>query len=86
MQWPTALQDPRFAALRGEIEAPYRRTPGKMSYPTREEYLAMLQPVGQMRSLLGQMTGDLTAREYLDAEKFLNLVSQQAQERAKAKP
>jgi hypothetical protein len=85
MQWPVALQDPRFAGLRAEIEAPYRRTPGKMSYPTREEYLAMLQPIEQMRALLGQMTGELTAREYLDAEKFLNLVAQQAQERAKPK-
>ena len=86
MQWPTALQDPRFAALRGQIEAPYRRTPGKLSYPTAAEYLAMLQPIEQMRSLLGQMTGDLTAREYLDAEKFLNLIAQQAQKRAKQKP
>jgi hypothetical protein len=85
MQWPLALQDARCAALRSAIEAPYRRTPGKMSYPTRDEYLAMLQPIKQMRGLLGQMTGELTAREYLDAEKFLNLVAQQAQERAKAK-
>ncbi len=85
MQWPTALQDPRFAGLRGEVEAPYRRTPGKISYPTREEYLAMLPPIEQIRSLLGQMTSELTAREYLDAEKFLNLIAQQAQERAKQK-
>ena len=72
MQWPTALQDARFAALRSEIEAPYRRTPGKISYPTPEDYLAMLQPIQQMRGILGQMTSELTAREYLDAEKFLS--------------
>ena len=30
--------DPRFAAAR-QIEAPYRRTPGKLSYPTAAEYL-----------------------------------------------
>ncbi len=86
MQWPTALQDSRFAALRGEVEAPYRRTPGKISYPTAAEYLAMLRPVEQMRALLGQMTADISARDYLDADKFLNLISQQAQERAKPKP
>lgn len=85
MQWPTALQDSRFAALRNEVESPYRRTPGKLSYPTAAEYQAMLGPIEQMRSLLGQMTGDISARDYLDAEKFLNLISQQAQQRAKPK-
>jgi hypothetical protein len=86
MQWPTALQDSRFAALRGEIEAPYRRTPGKISYPTPAEYLAMLGPIEKMRGLLGQMTADISARDYLDADKFLNLVRQQAQDRGKPKP
>jgi len=85
MQWPTALQDPRFAALRAQIEAPYRRTPGKMSYPTAPEYLAMLPPIEQMRSVLGQMTAELSARDYLDAEKFLDLIARQAQEQAKKK-
>jgi hypothetical protein len=86
MQWPTALQDSRFAALRAEVEAPYRRTPGKMSYPTPAEYLAMLGPIGKMRDLLGQMTAEISARDYLDADKFLNLVRQQAQDRGKQKP
>ena len=85
MQWPAALQDPRFAPLRAQIEAPYRRTPGKMSYPTAPEYLAMLQPITQMRGVLGQMTAELTARDYLDAEKFLDLIARQAQEQAKKK-
>ncbi len=85
MQWPAVLQDARFAALRSAIEAPYRRTPGKLSYPTREQYLAMLPTIEQMRSLLDQMTADMTAREYLDAQKFLELIARQAQEQAKKK-
>ncbi len=56
-----------------------------MSYPTAPEYLAMLQPITQMRGVLGQMTAELTARDYLDAEKFLDLIARQAQEQAKKK-
>ena len=35
IKWPTVLQEQCFASERTQIEAPYRRTPPKLSVPTR---------------------------------------------------
>ena len=42
----------------------------------------MLQPIQQMKTLLGDMTSEVTAREYLDAQKFLDLIASQASQRS----
>ena len=38
IKWPTLLQEPCFAAERTQIEAPYRRTPPRLSMPAKADY------------------------------------------------
>jgi hypothetical protein len=52
IQWPTLLQEPCFAAARAKIEAPYRRTPPKLSAPNEEDYQQMAAAVDDMRAIL----------------------------------
>jgi hypothetical protein len=80
--WLPVLCDPRFAAQRAIVEAPYRRQP--KSNPTVADYQSMIVAAGQMKAILGQMTAEISAQEYLGAEKFLDQLATEASARIAA--
>ncbi|MDY0170296.1 MAG: hypothetical protein RBS80_27375 [Thermoguttaceae bacterium] len=83
--WPPVLCDPRFAEQRALVEAPYRRSPAGQAAPTVEDYENMILAVEQMTLTLGQMTTEISAQQYLYAEKFLSQLADEARGRIKAR-
>jgi len=79
--WLPVLCDPRFAAERAIVEAPYRHADGKPTEPTEADYQRMIEAAGQMKTILDQMAGEISAREYLDAGKFLDQLAAEARGR-----
>ena len=79
--WLPVLCDPRFAAQRAIVEAPYRRQP--KSNPTVADYQNMIAAAGQMKAILGQMTAEISAQEYLNAEKFVDQLTTESEGRIK---
>lgn len=79
IKWLPVLCDPRFADQRAAVEAPYRRVP-KQS-PTVADYEKMIDAAQQMKVTLGQMTAEISAQEYLNAEKFLDQLAAEARGR-----
>jgi hypothetical protein len=79
IRWPAVLREEPFAAGRALVEAPYRRKP--MTNPTATDYENMLKAVGEMKAALKQMTAQISAQEYLDADAFLNQLAGEAQKR-----
>jgi hypothetical protein len=85
IHWLPVLCEPCFAAQRARIEAPYRHTP-KQS-PTTADYENMIDAAQQMKVQLGRITADISAQDYLQAEKFLDQLAAEARgriEKAKA--
>jgi hypothetical protein len=78
IHWPAVLRQPQFAERRARIEAPYRRGAKTTSVPTTEDYRVMIEAVGQMKTILKGMADDISAREYLDAEAFLDRLAAEA--------
>ena len=69
------------------IEAPYRRNPTGLSIPTADDYKNMIETTGRMKETLKQMTAEISAQEYLDAEAFLDQLATEARQRLeKAQP
>lgn len=83
IKWLPVLCEPRFDADRAKIEAPYRRTP-KASL-TAADYQSMIEVAGQMKATLGQMTAEISAQDYLTAEKFLDQLIAEARGRIEKK-
>ncbi|MEN6407404.1 MAG: hypothetical protein ABFC77_13155 [Thermoguttaceae bacterium] len=81
--WPAVLCDPRFAQQRAAIEAPYRGKSGLSASPTKAQYQTMIDTATDMKATLGHMTNEISAREYLDTEKFLDQLSTEAEQRIK---
>ncbi|MCE5303528.1 MAG: hypothetical protein LLF97_10520 [Planctomycetaceae bacterium] len=81
--WPPVLCDPRFAQERAEIEAPYRGKQGLSAHPTKAQYETMIATASDMKVTLGHLTNEISAREYLDTEKFLDQLSDEARQRIK---
>lgn len=87
IQWLPVLRNPRFAQERAMIEAPYRRNPTGLSIPTADDYKNMIETTGRMKETLKQMTAEISAQEYLDAEAFLDQLATEARQRLeKAQP
>jgi hypothetical protein len=85
IQWPTVLQEGCFASQRTRIEAPYRRTPPKLSVPTPADYQKMAGAVEDMKAVLEwRLTKSLDTGEYNTAKAFLNQLGQQVTARAQA--
>jgi hypothetical protein len=80
--WLPVLQDPRFSAERAAIESPYRRASSGLSTPTPADYRNMLKSIDRMKAILRQITGELSARDYLQADAFLDKMAQEARERS----
>jgi hypothetical protein len=81
IRWPKTLCDARFAEDRAVIEAPYRRTENPPTNPTAAEYRNMLKATEQMKADLLQMTGKITAKQYLDSHQFLTQLAGELQGR-----
>jgi hypothetical protein len=81
IKWLPVLCEPQFAAERAKIEAPYRRDP--KTNPTPADYQSMIEAAEQMKVILGQMTAEISAQDYINAEKFLDQLAAEARERIK---
>ena len=87
IKWPSVLRDPRFAQQRAAVEAPYRRAPKGEAIPTVEDYQNMIEAAAQMKTILGQMTAEISAQDYLNTMKFLDQLAAEARGRiANARP
>jgi hypothetical protein len=83
IKWPSLLGDSRFAEQRAKVEAPYRSAPKGQANPTVADYEAMIDAAGKMKAILGQMTAEISAQEYLGVEKFLDQLAAEARGRIK---
>ncbi len=83
--WPPVLWDSRFAQQRAAVEAPYRRDTGTQATPTVADYESMIEAAGQMKLLLGELTAEISAQDYLHAEKFLDQLAAEARARIENK-
>ena len=85
IKWPTALQDPCFASERAQIEAPYRRTPPKLSVPRPADYAKMAGTVEDMKAILEwRLKEGVETADYDAAKTFLNQLGGEVTARARA--
>jgi len=78
IKWPSVLRDPQFAERRARIENPYRRGSKVPSTPTAKDCQEMIETAGQMKMILKGMAANISARDYLDAEAFLDQLAAEA--------
>jgi hypothetical protein len=85
IKWPTVLQESCFASERTKIEAPYRRTPPKLSYPTPADYQQMAGTVEDMKAVLEwRLKEGVPTADYNAAKAFLEKLGQEVSTRAQA--
>ena len=73
IKWPAMLQEQCFASDRAKIEAPYRRTPPKLSTPTAADYRQMVGTVEDMKAVLQwRLSEGVDTGPYNTAKTFLN--------------
>ena len=80
--WPPVLCDPRFAYQRATIEAPFRHSLQGQGNPAAEDYQGIIDAVEQMKAILRQITAEISVREGLSAERFLDQLAAEAREEA----
>lgn len=80
--WPPVLSDARFAYERAKIEAPFRHTLQGLGNPAAEDYQGILSAVEQMKAILRQIAGEISVREGLCAERFLDQLAAEARDEA----
>ncbi|MGO9109577.1 MAG: hypothetical protein ACLP9L_10110 [Thermoguttaceae bacterium] len=85
IQWPTVLQEQCFASERAKIEAPYRRSPPKLSVPTPADYRSMASTVEDMKAVLEwRLKEGIATADYEAAKAFLNQLGEEVTARAQA--
>jgi len=85
IQWPTVLQEQCFASERAKIEAPYRRSPPKLSSPTPADYRQMASTVEDMKAVLEwRLREGIPTADYEAAKAFLNRLGEEVTARAQA--
>ena len=85
IKWPTVLQEQCFASERAKIEAPYRRTPPKLSIPTPADYRQMAGTVEDMKAVLEwRLKEGVDTADYNAAKAFLDSWVQEVATRAQA--
>jgi hypothetical protein len=83
--WPALLQEQCFASERTKIEAPYRRTPPKLSTPTEADYQQMVSTVEDMKAVLQwRLSEGVDTNEYNAAKTFLNQLGSELGQRVQA--
>ena len=84
IKWPTVLQERCFASERTKIEAPYRRTPPKLSMPRPADYRQMASIVADMQAVLEwRLSKGVDTAEYNAAKVFLDKIGEEISARAK---
>jgi hypothetical protein len=81
INWPPALLDPRLAQQRAIVEAPYRCKPAGHVRLTAADRQAIIGAVARMKLILGQMTGEISTADSLDAQKFLDQLAAEAKKK-----
>ncbi len=86
IRWPTVLQDGAFASERTQVEAPYRRSPPKLSTPTASNFGTIVETVEEMQAVLEWKLSDsgLPTNEYNQAKAFLAKMHAEARQSATA--
>ncbi len=86
IKWPTVLQEQCFASERAKIEAPYRRSPPKLSIPTAADYRQMAGTVEDMKAVLEwRLKEGVDTADYNAAKAFLAALGEEvAKQRAQA--
>ena len=82
IKWPRVLQDRRFAEQRARVEAPYRDPDAKDTRPTVADFGEMVKATEAMKEILGQMTQEISAADYLATERFLDALAAEAKQKA----
>jgi hypothetical protein len=83
IKWPTALQEKAFDTRRALIEAPYRRSPPRLSVPTADDYRDMVKTIEEMKTILEwRLQNGMITEDYEQAKAFLSKLGQEAQSRA----
>jgi hypothetical protein len=78
IKWPPVLQESCFASERAVIEAPYRRTPPKLSMPDSDDYRRMATAVEDMKAVLEwRLTESLDTAAYDESKAFLQKLEQE---------
>lgn len=85
IKWLPLLKDPRFAKQRARVEAPYLERAAGRGDVTVAEYREMIDATVQMKTILKQMANEISAADYLAAEKFLDTLAAEASQRAEKK-
>ncbi len=83
--WPPVLWNSRFAEQRAAVEAPYRREAGTQATRTAADYESILEAAGHMKRLLEAMTAEISAQDYLLADRFLDQLAAEARGRIENK-
>lgn len=81
IKWLPLLCEPQFAQQRARVEAPYRRSSDGHGNPTVADYKEMIDAAEQMKTILTEMTAQISAQDYLIAEKYLDQLAAEAHER-----
>jgi hypothetical protein len=85
IKWPPLLQEQCFASERTKIEAPYRRTPPKLSLPLATDYATMTRAVDDMKAVLQwRLQEGVNSDDYNTARSFLEQLGQEIASRAPA--
>jgi hypothetical protein len=85
IKWPSLLQEQCFASERAQIEAPYRRTPPKLSLPTPADYRQMVGAVENMKAVLEwRLTQGVPTADYNTAKAFLDQLGNEVTTQAQA--
>ena len=85
IKWPTVLQEACFASERAQIEAPYRRSPPKLSVPTPADYRKMAGTVEDMKAVLEwRLKEGIETADYNAAKTFLSKLGQELADRIQA--
>ena len=85
IKWPPALMDPRFAAQRAKIEAPFLRRAADGGVVTIGEYEEIIKTTGEMKVTLKQLVDEISAGDYLRVEKFLDTMADEARQEIKVR-
>jgi hypothetical protein len=78
IKWPALLQERSFASERAKIEAPYRRSPSKLSAALAADYRQMASTVEDMKAMLeGRLKKGVDTADYNAAKGFLGQLGQE---------
>jgi hypothetical protein len=85
MLWPTLLRGDAFAALRHQVEAPFRRAQADRKPLTAEDYQGIIRALEAMKTTLQAMKPQVLESEYAVVEDYLDDLLREAQRRLESR-